>query len=154
MNNLLKGILIILGMVVILGSGIGYLIMTDATRGQRAIFSLIFDEFKQVAGELEKAFNKDETLPQSQKTVTRYYIDKDGKKIALQLNVNVRADKMVVDFINKSDEKVTVEFEPIIKVHKQTKKASIKWICSGGTMLLRYRSEPCRTLKGIDLKSL
>ena len=154
MNNLLKGILIIIGMIAILASGIGYLIMTDATSGQRAVFSLIFDEFKQVAGDLEKAFNKDETLPRSQKTVTRHYIDKDGKQIPLQLNVNIKADKMVVDFVNKSDEKVTVEFEPIIKVHKKTKDASIKWICSGGTMLLRYRSEPCRTLKGIDLKRL
>ena len=154
MNNILKGILIIISMVVILGVGIGYLIMTDPTTEQRAIFSLVFDEFKQVAGDLEKAFKKDEALPPSRKSVTVNYRDNSGKKVALQLNVVVEADIMVVDFVNKSGEKVSVEFEPIVKVHKKSKKTSIKWICSGGTMLLRYRSEPCRTLKGIDLKRL
>ena len=154
MNNLLKGTIILISMVVILGVGIGYLIMIDPTKEQRAIFSLVFDEFKQVAGDLEKAFKKDEALPLSRKSVTGHYRDNNGKKVALQLNVVVEADKMVVDFVNKSGEKVSVEFEPIVKVHKQSKKTSIKWICSGGTMLLRYRSEPCRTLKGIDLKRL
>ena len=138
----------------ILGAGIGFLIMTDSSKVQRAIFSLVFDEFKQVAVDLEKAFKKDESLPPSQKSVTRYYHDNTGKKIALQLNIVIETNKMIVDFDNESGEKVSVEFEPIVKVHKKSKKTSIKWICSGGTMLLRYRSEPCRTLKGIDLKTL
>jgi len=154
MKNTIKGTLILIGMVTILGLGMDYLIINDPTNEQRAVFTLVFKEFKQMAGELQKAFYKDEALPPSQKSVTKYYQNKTGEKVAITLNIVVERDKMTIDFVDALGDQASVEFEPIVKVHKKSQSISVKWICSGGTMLLKFRSKPCRTLQGLSFESL
>ena len=153
MNSVAKGILILAGMLLVLGLGIGYLIINDPANTQRDIFSLAYEEFEPMAGELQKVFHKNEALPTSQKTVTKQYRDNTGKKIDIVLNIKVLPDKVTIEFPDTSGKKTSVEFEPIIKVHKKTRSTSVKWVCSGGTMLLKYRSEPCRTLKGLSFNT-
>lgn len=153
MNSVIKGILIVTTMILLLGLGIGYLIINDPANEQRAIFSLIYDEFEPIAPELQKAFHENEALPPSQKSVTRQYQDKTGKMIDLPLKIKVQPDKVLIEFPDAMGIKTSVEFEPIIKVHKKTQKTSVKWLCSGGTMLLKFRSEPCRTLTGLNFNT-
>ena len=150
----MKGIFIVIGMIIILSLGIGYLIITDPDNEQRAVFALVLEEFKQRKDALQEAFRKNETLPPSQESVSKHYLDKTGNKVAIPLYIIIQTDKMTVDFVDASGDESSVEFEPIVKIHKKTKKKSYKWICSGGTMLLRFRSKPCRTLNGFSFQSL
>jgi hypothetical protein len=154
MNNIFKGILIISVMALILIGVFAFLIHTDPEKQERAMFTMVFNEFKPMAKELHKAFYNDEILPTSQRSVVRKLRDKSGEATSVKLNIVVLADKISIEWMDKANTATSVEFEPIIKINKKTNEKTVKWLCSGGSMLLRYRSKPCRTLAGLSYDDL
>jgi len=125
-----------------------YFYETDRDRAPQKVFNQLVQAFKPHAAELKQQFLQQKALKPRDLSTNRINID-GLVSLSADYKMRITPQRVVVE-LSSSDPRLdgqTVFFEPAIDNQRST--PLFYWRCSGGSLLMRYRSKPCRTGTGL-----
>ena len=147
---MLKNIALLLILVAVIGGGISYAFYSDPEQASIRLFDQAMNEFAKNAENLEKQYEKNDSLSESTKKLNLDRITSKEGEINLVVNMTVSRQYVTLTFPdgNWPLANQSIVLEPFIPETSSENK-SVRWKCIRGSVLVRLRSKNCRLGYGI-----
>lgn len=141
-----KNLVVVFFLVVIIGAGFGYVILSDPELNEQRLFDSAIAQFAKSAEPLEKQYFASQPLAATTQQFQLDFKDQQNKPSTIPLTLSVANSLVTLSFGDGDSLQAnqTIMLEPFVKDQK------IRWKCLDGSVLIRLRSKECRLGQGIS----
>ncbi len=146
----MKNLIIVLFLVLLIGAGVGYSMLTSPDFAPQIMFKQILKEFAASAKDINAQFKSTQRMQQQQVELPVRFQLPLGESINISIDMQVDAHRVVLKVPNDSPYLTgqQIILEPAVTLNE------VRWKCINGDVVARVRSKNCRLGNGETLESM